>query len=627
MKRAIALVLAVWMTTSAFAAEVTPAQGDSTPAKKTAKAKPKKTEVSEELQEMKALLQQQQQQINDLKSQLQQRDQAVSQAQQSATQAQSAASDAASKAQAAQAAATDSANALLAVKSDVSDLKTNATTTALSIQEDQKKWNEAIESPLALHVKGITITPGGFLAAETVTRTRAMASDINTPFNSIPFSSADAARTPEFFGSGRQSRISVLAEGKLSTFKLSGYYEMDFLGSGTTSNNNQSNSYVNRQRQVWGQVATTSGWTLTGGQMWSLVAETRKGLDPRSEALPLQIDAQYIVGMSWARQFGMRLSKKINDKVWLGMSVENPQTTFVNASNSPNNFVIGNLGAGSGLYNGGAAASGQTITTIPSCAALPCPPSAITVNTTLGPLATYSFNSSPDLVFKAAFEPGWGHYEVFGVVSRFRDRVYPNATATPASAAGAYNDSKYGGGIGVNARGTFNKKYEVAMHAFGGDGVGRYGNSGLPDVTVHPNGTLAPLHAYQGLAEFDYHAKKWDWYFDAGSEYVARVQYVNAAGKLVGYGVTSNNNTGCSTEPIPGSGGFLPASPSNCSGQTRVLVEGTFGFWFKPYNGPKGRIQFGPQYAYIERNTWRGLGGDPNTNNNVFLTSFRYYLP
>jgi hypothetical protein len=87
----------------------------------------------------------------------------------------------------------------------------------------------------------------------------------------------------EFFGSGRQSRISMLAEGKIATAKLSGYYEADFLSSGITSNNNESNSYTLRQRQVWGQAALDSGWTFTGGQMWSLVTETKKGV-PTIEA-------------------------------------------------------------------------------------------------------------------------------------------------------------------------------------------------------------------------------------------------------------------------------------------------------------------------------------------------------
>jgi hypothetical protein len=73
--------------------------------------------------------------------------------------------------------------------------------------------------------------------------------------------------------------------------------------------------------------------------------------------------------------------------------------------------------------------------------------------------------------------------------------------------------------------------------------------------------------------------------------------------------------------------GFNPGSLSNCTGDTRAIFEGTFGFWYKPYNGPKGKIQIGPQYSYIVRNTWAGTGGQPQATDNMFLTSFRYYLP
>ena len=74
----------------------------------------------------------------------------------------------------------------MALKSDVTDLKTNATNSALTLQETQKRMEE-LESPLALHFKGITITPGGFLAAETVYRNRALGADINTPFNGLNY--------------------------------------------------------------------------------------------------------------------------------------------------------------------------------------------------------------------------------------------------------------------------------------------------------------------------------------------------------------------------------------------------------------------------------------------------------
>ena len=94
----------------------------------------------------------------------------------------------------------------------------------------------------------------------------------------------------------------MLAEGKLKAAKLTGYVEGDFLSAGITSNNNQSNSYSFRQRQLWGQ-ASLSGWNFTGGQMWSLITETKKGLDNRTEALPMTIDAAYTAGFSWARQY------------------------------------------------------------------------------------------------------------------------------------------------------------------------------------------------------------------------------------------------------------------------------------------------------------------------------------
>ena len=84
--------------------------------------------------------------------------------------------------------------------------------------------------------------------------------------------------------------------------------------------------------------------------MWSLVTETRKGLDNRTEALPMTIDPQYHVGFSWASQYGFRVTKNFGNKFWLGASVENPQTLFA-ASGQSQNFLLGSAGTGGGLYN------------------------------------------------------------------------------------------------------------------------------------------------------------------------------------------------------------------------------------------------------------------------------------
>jgi hypothetical protein len=96
----------------------------------------------------------------------------------------------------------------------------------------------------------------------------------------------------------------------------------------------------------------------------------------------------------------------------------------------------------------------------------------------------------------------------------------------------------------------------------------------------------------------------------------------------VGYGAPSYDTTDCYKEPLPlGGSGFGFGSQSKCQANTRNILEGTAGFWYRIYNGPKGKLQLGPQYSYVVRNTWRGTGGTPHGIDNMVFTSFRYYLP
>jgi hypothetical protein len=581
---------------------------------------------------MKLAIEAQQQQIKQLSDLIQSRDQKVQQLEQRLDQSQTAAAQAQTKADTAAAQTADQGQTVATLKSDVTDLKANTTNAALTLQETQKNIKE-MGSPLALHFKGITITPGGFLAAESVYRNRGLGADINTPFNGVNMPGAAQNRVSEFFGSGRQSRVSMLAEGKISSTKFTGYVEADFLSAAVTSNNNESNSYSLRQRQAWGQAALSNGLTFTGGQMWSLVTETKKGVDNRSEALPMTIDPQYTVGFSWARQFAFRAAKNFNNRFWLAASLENPQTTFA-ARNNANNFVIGSPGNGGGLYNSAVTGCSSALTTSTT--------GVITgVATTCTPAGSYSFNAMPDVIVKAAFEPGFGHYEIFGIFSRFRDRAYPCAetgacaTGTPTATL-AYNFSRNVGGVGGNARVTFAKKVDFGVHALYGNGVGRYGTATEADATVKPDGTLAPLRSYQGLATLEYHGPKVDVYLNGGEEYVGRSFLVDPISKkTVGYGAPAFVNSGCYSETGPStafSSGFNFGGLSNCNADTQRVIEGTFGIWWRLYNGPKGKLQLGPQYSYLVRDAWTGTGTTgtfvaPHGIDNLFLTSFRYYLP
>src|SRR5271157_4430326 len=598
MKRLLALALSVLITTSVFA------QTDSqSPKPKSGRKSSSAAPVSKQLEDMKDAISAQQQQIMQLQQQVQNRDQAIQTLQQQVGQAQSAAQQAQQAAAAAAKGEIPENAEIGGLQHDVTDLKAISGTTVNELQDTQKRV-AGLESPPAIHFKGITITPGGFLAAETYYRNRATAGEA-TAFNSIPLPGASQANISEFYGSGRQSRWSVLAQGKAGNVNGTGYYEADFLSAGVTSNNNQTNSYTLRQRQLYAQAALTNGWTFTGGQMWTLVTETKKGVDNRTEATPLTIDPNYTVGFSFARQYAFRVSKNINNRFWLAGSIENAQINTPGTTNTLANYLLGSAGNGGGLYN-----------------------------TT----ANYAFNVTPDFVFKGVWEPAFGgHYEVFGLVTVFRDRIFPNATAKVPSAAGAYNANTTSGGIGGNARWLMmSKRVEIGAHFFGGNGIGRYGASGLPDLTLNANGTIGKIRNYQALGTLEYHAPKWDLYMYGGDEYEYRRWDFNAQGKPEGYGSPLFANYGCSIETLPGANGFSPGALVNCAGNTRNLIEGTVGFWYKFYNRPKGRVQMGSQFSYIVRDTWVGYNSaskpvtfsdQPTANDSLWATSFRYYLP
>jgi hypothetical protein len=564
-----------------------------------------------DVQSLKDALAAQQQQIEKLTQQLQ--------AQQS-WQAQQAAA-AADKADAAK---TQPAPQQVAVSNAPAAVQQEASpSSGLNMQDTgQQGPLNPLESPvISIHFKGITITPGGFAEAAFVRRSRALGADLTTPFNSLTMPGASQSQLSEFFGSARQSRPTIYVDGRLKNVEFSSYVSGDFLSAGVTSTATQTNSYTFRLRQAWGQAKFDNGWSFLGGQMWSLVTENKAGIAPSddlgktNDARPSTIDPGYNVGFTFARQEGIRLTKDFNHKVALAVSMENAQGTLTTHGNA-DNFLLGEAGASN------------------------------TYNTT----ANYTFNPSPDIIAKASFDPGFGHYEVFGLFDRFRDRVFPCAELTSSTAAcgggvgvsslGAYNASKNGGGFGANARWNFDNKHIVfGLHGFGGSGVGRYGASQLSDLAINADGTVHLIRDFQGLTTLEWHGKKLDVYLYTGAEYAARAVSFDplaakGVGAEVGYGAPTFSNAGCYTELVPTvNTGFTPTSLANCTSDTRAMIEGTAGFWYRFYNGPRGRFQFGTQYSYVTRQTWSGVtptsapSGSPEGLDGMVYTSFRYYLP
>jgi hypothetical protein len=675
MKKLATLTLSLFLV-SGIAFADTPKDADAQPAK-AQPAKPKAAKKAEnsnaaiaaQLEELRQTLQSQQEQLQMLKEELAKRDRQIDEAREAAAAANARATEASTKATEAVNTTAEVKSSAVALNSTVSALKASNEALKTTVSTEQAEAKKAEETgPTTIKYKGVNITPGGFLAAETVYRTRATSADIPTPMSAIPYPGNALSKDNESNFSGRQSRISLLAETKVADAKVTGYYEADFFGAGTTSNNRQTNSYVLRQRQAWLQAAFDSGWSFTGGQMWTLATENKKGIANRGEAIPLTVDVNYTVGFTYARGYGFRVVKDFGGKFALGISVEGPQSTIggrgfslvtattvgptASVTTSGNTFINA-PGAGGGLYNA-------------------FDPTGYTVNRT------------PDLLVKGALDPGWGHYEFFGLLSAFRNRVYPcgvvgtnstdtappatttlikcpfdpgNLTPTP-SALGAYSDTKIGGGFGLSANiPTFAKKLDFGIKGVAGSGIGRYGAAQIADLTIRPDGTQALIRTAHGLVRFEFHATpKIDIYAYYGSEYAWRAGYQGynsititktpdipatatspevkptttttfKLNQIGGYGNPLANNSGCSTENPPANQ-LTPSGGGTCAGDIRLITEGTVGFWHKIYQGPKGGVRWGLQYSYITKSGWSGAASlAPKAVDNMVFTSFRYYLP
>jgi hypothetical protein len=114
-----------------------------------------------------------------------------------------------------------------------------------------------------------------------------------------------------------------------------------------------------------------------------------------------------------------------------------------------------------------------------------------------------------------------------------------------------------------------------------------------------------------------------DIYGYAGMERADTNLFASLAG-TTGFGNPNFTNVGCG---IVTSASFT-GGVSNCTAINKEVDMATVGFWQNLAKGSYGRVAAGLQYEYIVRksfDTAPGLGGAVSTNNNVILTSLRYY--
>jgi hypothetical protein len=421
---------------------------------------------------------------------------------------------------------------------------------------------------------GIELTLGGFVEGATIYRSRNETADISSAFNAIPFPNSPNYHLSEFHFSAHQTRLSLLAQGRVdAATALAGYAESDFQSAPASESSIESNSYSPRLRQAYATLDRRDlGLHILGGQAFSLLTLFNHGLVPRQERIPLTIDGQFVPGFWWTRQPQFRVVQDIDSMTSVGVSLENPQASVFSGPNPP--LVPTTLGNPGGNH--------------------------------LNPLVQYSTDIAPDVVAKIAYDPdGWGHYEAYGIGRTFRSR------------AAFKNDTVWGGGGGLaGIYPLIPKQLELQGQVLAGYGIGRYGTSLLQDVTVKPTGVLAPIPEIQAMAGLVGHpTEALDLYLYAGIEEAGRTAFT-LAGKPFGYGNALYNNSGCLIE-----GSTL------CAGNTSRIWQVTGGPWYRLYKGDYGALQIGAQVSYTRRNAFSGIGGSPSTDDLMFFTSLRYYPP
>ncbi|HXS29019.1 MAG TPA: hypothetical protein VN730_15255 [Steroidobacteraceae bacterium] len=435
----------------------------------------------------------------------------------------------------------------------------------------------------------LTITFGGYAELAVISRNRTEFADVGSvPFSQLPYQNVENYNISEFRASARQSRFAMLVQGP-HVFGLTPeyYMEMDFLGTAPTANSRESNSYNPRMRVFYADFTTDSDFYLLAGQSWSLATLYKKGLHARDEDVPATIDAQYTAGFNWTRNPQLRVVQTFGKALSLGVSLESPQAV-TNASNDVPSVLASKAYPSNLLYQAAGNAGGL-----------------------LNNATNYTIDVAPDVILKAALDPGYGHYELYGLARWFRSAV---GTSTYTSA---------GGGVGAGMYlPIVPNVLTFQMSGLIGKGIGRYSSSQLPDVTVEPTGALSPISAYDVLLGLYFNpVPSFQIYGYLGRDKASSNHYsatITSAGTVsgpfdYGYGSPAYNNSGCYTL-----GG-------TCVANIAKSDEATLGFWWKYYTGTLGNLRFGLQLAYNQDTAFGGIGGAPSTSVFEGMASFRYY--
>src|ERR1019366_5181003 len=295
------------------------------------------------------------------------------------------------------------------------------------------------KTPPYLRLGGVCIVPIGFMDLNAVWRDKNAGSSMGSNFGSVPYNNTANGNLSEYRFTPQNSRIGFRIDGDWKGVHFMGYNEFDFNGtSGSSSLAVSNGAIVPRLRLYWVD-ARKDKIEFLAGQSWSMLTPNRKGISalPGDLFYTQVVDINYMAGLTWTRQPGMRVLYHPNKTVTFGFSAEQA-TQYMGGSAGGRTSVLPAALLGlqgtqldSGLNLG--ACTNNTAATA----------TAVSYGCTgQGYLAQPTV--TPDFIAKLAFDPNSRiHFEVGGINSNFK---ITNAVAPFTS-----HFTKSGGGVLVGA--------------------------------------------------------------------------------------------------------------------------------------------------------------------------------
>jgi hypothetical protein len=437
-------------------------------------------------------------------------------------------------------------------------------------------------APPYLRLGDVCIQPIGFMDLTSVFRDKNAGSSMGSNFGSVPYNNTANGNLTEYRIVPQNSRIGFRIDGDYMGTHFIGYNEFDFNGTSGSNGIGVSNgAFVPRLRLFWVD-ARKGKVEFLAGQSWSMMTPNRNGISalPGDLFYTQVIDINYMAGLTWTRQPGVRILYHPNEHVTFGVSAENPDQ-----------------------YAGGSA-GGSGITLPSALTGLANTQLDVAQNVSAGQNILSQPTVTPDIMAKVAFDYSRFHFEVGGVESDFKTTNIAAIGTTPA-----FNThyTTQGGGLLFGFNAEVLKGFRVISTNFYSDGEGRYLFGQAPDIIVRANGQLSPVHSDGTIDGVEATVKNTLLYAYYGGIYIGRNVALDANGtSLVGYGYKGSPNS-----------------------QNRAINEITFGFNQTIWRDVKyGAINLMGQYEYLERDPWYvAIGAPKATHDNTIYFNVRYSLP